>query len=445
MLRKASIGAAVTAGLTLFGLALDGPPSAAADTITLTPRSIQVGKWAEGIVFDGSSLWVAESGQRTIAQVNVAQGNVTRRVTVGRLPTKMVLGRDGAVYALIATDNVLWQQFPNTGQGKQLGGLDCYPQDMAAGEQSLWVLAWVGPGCDSSASRLIKVDPRGGGRTSSGLLGGTGQAYAVAVNRGKAWVVHTGGQPLSVVDEQSLSIQKANVAGGAFLTTISFSAGSAVYVGGNYGSPNGSQGLVASIDPATLKESRRQIVDQPIAVMADDDRHLVAVGAKGKIFVFSSNGLELQRTIELPSIRFTPEAGAGPKSALIRGDEIYISNGQQSGENGAVLILSGWRPAAIPAPPPSQQSTQVPAPSQQPSPTPVPPAATDCPYQVVSVGDATGIWMYQDPDTSAPHVVAVPGDAKGLVADRCLTTWCHVTFRGQSRWVQRSHIQATCN
>src|SRR5205085_6345221 len=152
----------------------------------------------------------------------------------------------------------------------------------------------------------------------------------------------------------------------------------------------------------------------------DDDRHVVAVGNRGRVYVFSAADLELRRTIDMPGISFRPDAGAGPRSVMIQGESLYIANGQQFGENGAVLVLAGWRPAAMPASAPPQQPPSA-APSQ---PAAAAPGVIDCPYEVADVGDATGIWMYQDPDTSAPKVTAVPSDSKGLVADRCLTSWC---------------------
>src|SRR4051812_4782487 len=85
-------------------------PSVSADTLTMTPRVIQVGKWAEGIAFDGSSIWVAESGQRSIAQIDAARGSVIRHVTVGRLPVNMLRFTDGAIYALVQTDKLVWQR-----------------------------------------------------------------------------------------------------------------------------------------------------------------------------------------------------------------------------------------------------------------------------------------------------------------------------------------------
>jgi hypothetical protein len=244
-----------------------------------------------------------------------------------------------------------------------------------------------------------------------------------------------------VLDGQSLSIQKANLPGvSAWALTAN---GARVHVGGSTGE-GAAQGVVVSVDPATLQEVRRQVVDQSVAFITDDERNVVAVGKNGRIYVFSAGGLELQRTIDMPGISFTSDSG--PRSVMIQGDNLLVANGQQFGENGAILVLSGWRPAAMPvqpAPPPANPAAMPVAPPQPPSNSTA--GATDCPDRVASGGDSTGIWRYEDPDMSATKVEAIPSESTGLVADRCLTTWCHVSFRGKNGWVQRKSIQAVCN
>jgi hypothetical protein len=402
------------AALLLCAASLLPAAPARADTVTLTPRVFMVGKWADGMVFAGSSLWVAEAGQRTIAQLN-SDNSVARRITVGRLPTKMTFAVDGAIYTLVETDNQIWQQFPKSGQGRAIGGLDggC-PVYLTSGDQYLWGLSSCG-----AQTRLSRIDPQGN-RRSVVSLGGS--ATQLGVSQGKVWV-NTPGAP-SVVDEQSLAVRAAAIKPVPGVNLGPFTEnGAKVFLGTQGG---GSAHAVLAIDPATLQETARQAVDQQIAVMASDEKHVVAVGLFGKIFVLSADRLELVRVINMQLRQ------ADPRAALILGDDLYITNNQQQGEFGALLVLSNWRPAAVvPSP---QQPQQAPA-----------PGATDCPYQVVNLGDATGIWMYQDPDLGAPKVLAVPADSKGLVADRCLANWCHVTFRGASGWVQRSRIQAYCN
>ena len=117
MLRKLHETLAVIACLAFCAV----PSAFALDAVTLTPRVIPVGKWAEGIVFDGSSLWVAESGQRTIAQLDLDRGNVTRRITVGR-----VNGRRFAFGAGIGLDAEavrLVDEMGRTDEGKRPGDL----------------------------------------------------------------------------------------------------------------------------------------------------------------------------------------------------------------------------------------------------------------------------------------------------------------------------------
>jgi hypothetical protein len=274
--------------------------SHAADTITLDPRVIPVGKWAEGIAIADNKLWVAESGQRSIAQVDLNRGNVVRRVQVGRLPVGMVTGSDGAVYSLVQTDRLVWQQLPN-GRTRSFGGLEGCPQGLAGSDRFLWVLTM--PECSSVSSRLIRMNPNGGDPTSSRVF--SEWAQAITTHQGKVWVAHARTPALTIVDEQTLSVRTANLAG-VSLWAVTACCGN-VHVGGRLGDEK-TGGIVLSIDPATFQERRRHLVEQRIAVMADDDQSVVAVGEKGTIWVFSADRLELQRTITLATGAFDPKA-----------------------------------------------------------------------------------------------------------------------------------------
>ncbi len=449
-LRTLSIVAALLACVSVDA----APANAQIDTITINPRVYHVGRWADGIVFAGNSLWISESGQRTIAQLDT-DNRVARRITVGRLPTKMAFANDGAVYTIVETDNLVWQQFPNQQRGRAIGDLNGCPTGISAGDQNVWILSQC-----SGRTHVIRLDPRNGNHTPSRML--TGGGVDILAHRGQVWVAHfEKGNALSVINEQTLAVRTPAIQGSFRALTGS---GNIVYAAGQV--RDGGQEVVMAINPSTLQETRRQLVDQRVLLMADDDRHVVAVGQNGKIWVYAANTLELLRVINLRVGNFDT------RSILLIGDDIYLTNNQQQGSStGAILVLTNWRPTHTVGAPalPARQLPQQAAPNVQPqlmpsqmpqaAPNPMPPAVqpgpapggalpsagTECPYQVANVPPDNVVWLYEDPDTSARRIVAVPPDARGLVADRCLRDWCHVAFRGANGWVARSNIRPTCN
>ena len=82
-------------------------------------------------------------------------------------------------------------------------------------------------------------------------------------------------------------------------------------------------------------EKRRADVDERIALLAADAKSLVAVGAEGKIWVFSGEDGALQRAVTLAGGPFEPKAVA------LDGDDMLLTAGKISGETGAVLVVDG--------------------------------------------------------------------------------------------------------
>ena len=80
--------------LALCAALLASAHPARSDTITLKPRVVALGEWIDGMVSDGKSLWVVETGQRSLAQLN-ASLTLARRVKLGGIPDKIDVGRDG--------------------------------------------------------------------------------------------------------------------------------------------------------------------------------------------------------------------------------------------------------------------------------------------------------------------------------------------------------------
>jgi streptogramin lyase len=308
------------------------PVASIADTVTLTPRVIPVGKWAEGMAISEGNLWVAESGQRSIVELDPKTGAVLRRVNVGRMPVGMTSSVDATVNVLVQTDKLIWREPPSKGMSSKVAGLEGCPDGIASGDRYLWVL--TEPDCSSETSRLVRIDPRKGSRAATEDLGQWGQA--LLAQPGDIWVAHARSPALTVVDATTLSSRAVDLTD-ASLWAIAGRLDH-VYVGGRLLS-NTARGIVSMLDPTTFDEQRRQSVDQMAAFITCDARNVVAVGEKGEIWVFSADKLDLQRTITLSSGAFQP------RSVLIDGDSLYVTSLKQDGENGAVIVLDDWRPA----------------------------------------------------------------------------------------------------
>jgi hypothetical protein len=313
--------------LPLLLLASIAATPAVAQERTLTPSIVKVGKWAEGIASDGTSLWVAESGQRSIVQISKS-GAIVRRETVGRLPVGMV-SLDNRVYTLVQTDKIVWQQ-PATGPGKRLATLAGCPEAISAGAQALWVLTW--PDCSNIDSRLVRIDPATGAQTQTATLGRGGQALVAAL--GKAWLGHTSGGRLSVIDAQTLAVEQHTIRDAdIFALTANRTA---LFAGGRL-EKNTEGGFVVLIDPASGQETKRLEFGAIIQVLVADEETLAAIALDGTIWIASARDLSLRGKITLTTGPYRPS------SALIQDGKLVVVAQQYQGENGAVFTLSDWR------------------------------------------------------------------------------------------------------
>jgi hypothetical protein len=313
-------------------LALTSESTPAEKILTLTPKVFPVGKWAEGIAATQQGLWVAESGARAIALLNAKTGETLRRVTVGRLPVGLVAGADDVVSALIQTDRAIWRQ-PTRGRGKAIAGLPGCPNALAQGAGAgggLWVLTM--PACSSDSAQLVRVDPKSGAQTTSRILGQWGEALAAGA--GVVYVAHARPPALDIVDQKTLAVQTVDPQD---LSLWAIVAGpDRLIVGGRINS-DWSKGVVASLDPKTGAERQRRQVDQMIVALAADEKSVVAVGEKGRLWVLAPNDLTIQKTIDLSTGAFKARA------AVLREGVLYVTSQEQFGDKGAVFAISGWR------------------------------------------------------------------------------------------------------
>ena len=304
-----------------------GPPPAA---VTIEPYVIPVGKWAEGVTVSNGSLWVAESGSRSVAEVDAASGKIRRHITVGRLPVSMGSAPDGSVYALVETDKAVWVQPPGGGKGRRLATLVDCPQAMAVSDAAVWVLTQ--PDCSSADSRMVKIDRHGAGEAITESLGEWGQA--MTLGHGKAWGAHARGPGISMVDLKTLAFQRVGSGELSFWAITSNSFG--IYAGGHQGQDN-SAGVIAEINPIDGKEGRRILVPERIAAMTSDDRNVIAVGDKGTIWVVDAGRFAIVKTIKVGG-------GLGnPRDVILQDGRIVMTDQSRNGDNGALVIIQNWQ------------------------------------------------------------------------------------------------------
>ena len=308
---------------------------ARADQVTLTPGVIETGKWAEGVADDGHSLWVAESGQRTIAKVDLASGRVLGRVKVGRLPVDMVSMPNGTIYVMVAADRVIWRQDGN-GRGSIFTKIPDCPDDLIFGGGNLWAL--TEPDCSSSTSRLIRIDPQTAQQTPSRDLGEW--ALAITSYGTDIWVGHARGRAVTVVNQRSLRATPVDVPGTELWAMSSNSRN--VFGGGRMSGTDG-DGLIVMFDPRRRAEINRASVSERVTKIVSDEDHVIAAGDKGTLWVFRASDLTLQRTITLNIGMYEPHA------LLFVGDQLVISAIKYQGQNGALLVLSNYLPNSGPS------------------------------------------------------------------------------------------------
>ena len=195
--------------LALCAALLASAHPARSDTITLKPRVVALGEWIDGMVSDGKSLWVVETGQRSLAQLN-ASLTLARRVKLGGIPDKIDVGRDGALYLLLQVEDdvKLWRQSPGNPRGKAIATLpdkSCASQLAAGGGAFVWVLG----GCngDNNAA-LLRFDSTTGASAKVPL--GEGSGGSLMVRQAQVWV---GFDKLSVIDEATLAVRASDIDG----------------------------------------------------------------------------------------------------------------------------------------------------------------------------------------------------------------------------------------
>jgi len=348
-LQKGATAASGNGDTDLSGSSDTGTQSSAQtwpETVNLSASVWPVGKWPEGIAFDGRFLWVAESGQRQVARLSLADGRIVNRTRVGRLPVQMTATSDGRVFSLVHTDKVVRALSVN-GAARQLARLNDYPADMIGDDNTLWVL--TNPGGSSAQARLVRLDQRSGKATSSGLLGEN--ASDIALELGKIWVVHGTGSSgrMTVIDAQSLNIDgQLDIA--AFVDSIESNLHGIFLSGGKWNN----SGIVLKYDKNNGDRApiRRDLPGEFVRTLATFGDKVIAIGTAGTIWVLSATDLSIERRISLDWGEFEPQ------DVHATADTLYITTHRGVGENGSVVVVNSWLggPARMASPQPTMPS-----------------------------------------------------------------------------------------
>ncbi len=308
----------------------EGPPQP--EELTLQARVMPVGKWPEGIGFDGRYLWVAESGQRQLARLDPKTGQVAGRVKVGRLPVSVAVTSRGTVYTAVATDKKIWRQ-PGPGRrGRSLTRLRDYPQAMVGDDRALWVLTWIGG--SSAQTQVVRIDLATGRKTRSTVLPGNGFDLALQGNR--IWTMHR--QPgsrgqLLALDKTSLQVVgQSDYAG---FTHVMAASQAGVFVAGGQ---SGRKGMVIKMDARSGREIARRDFEGHVSAVAAFGKYVIAMDQLGIISVLTAGDFQLVRKIRLTYGAFSPRA------VIVTANSVIMTTHKGRGSNGSVLVVNGWQP-----------------------------------------------------------------------------------------------------
>lgn len=362
------------------------PPKRSIERVTLTPTVWPVGKWPEGITYDGQSLWIAESGVRQVAQMHPGTGRIIKRVKVGRLPVNMVTSPAGKVFSLVHTDGLVWAH-SSGGQGRRLAKLRDFPENMAADDRHLWVLTH--PGGSSANTKVVRIDHRTGKSISSADLPDP-NAFGIAHSRGRIWLVHGQGRGsrLSALDANTLA-RGGSLDVDVFLNKI-VSTNQGVFVAG--GQINVS-GTVIKYNPDNGQEvTRVQLPKEFVGTLGAFGKHVIAIGDAGTIWVLSARDLSITRVIKLNFEQYSARGIYASASTL------FLTTQIGQGENGSVLAVRNWQPGRTQD---QQVATLTPATPPTLPPAPAAPERVNLPASVWPIGkwpegitsDGQNLWI----------------------------------------------------
>lgn len=291
-------------------------------------QSINVGKWPEGVTLAGETAWVAESGQRQLAKIDLQTAKVVSHLDVGRLPVNLVTGPGDVVYALEVTDQKV-RQIDTQGKTSEFAKLPDAPQFLAIDDDALWVLLWEK--ASSAAATVMRIDLKKKTKKRSAKLGPN--AWQLGVGHDFVWVGHDG--RISILDKVKLAKK----------TEIALDDGShadapgkrkafgriavgprAVYSDYNLG--------VVRVDPKQFGITHRKELGQLPLYMVATDKDLWVAGREGSIWQLDPDTLDVRAEHKLSFVLQFHDL-------KVRNELLFVTDFPRPGssDDGRLLIL----------------------------------------------------------------------------------------------------------
>jgi DNA-binding SARP family transcriptional activator/DNA-binding beta-propeller fold protein YncE len=145
-----------------------------------------VGAGPRGAAVTGKTIWVANSGDGTVSEVDARSLKLVRNIGIGAQATEIAVGA-GAVWVATGLDNTVVQLDARTGGTLHTFQLprdiDASAYAIAAGDGKVWAV---------SGNRLVEVDPDSDVIVSLDPLSCCGSLRDIAVGAGAVWLADLG-------------------------------------------------------------------------------------------------------------------------------------------------------------------------------------------------------------------------------------------------------------
>ena len=194
---------------------------------------IHVGAEPGSLVAGGGAVWVASTLGGTIERLDPASEMISQRIPLGHKSTTAIAFRHGNLWVADTTDDALLELDAKTGKPKRTIPLNIRPTSLVVGDRAIWV-------ADDNAGSVSEVDLRSG-QTAAPINVGNGPA-ALVLGDGALWVANNLDSTVSRVDPKTDAVV-ATIPVGSGPASLAFSD-DAVWVANEY------SGTISRIDPS---------------------------------------------------------------------------------------------------------------------------------------------------------------------------------------------------